>query len=217
MKSDLVNPWDEVYKRNGNVLGAPYRGFAKYLTQLKKISAKTILDLGCGTGRHAIPLYKNGFKPYAFDISANAISQLRLELSKQGFDHTDKIVIADMFEKFPYADDFFDCVISIATIYHGTVNNIKFSLGEVKRILKSGGMFYFTTSVNIENSKSINSGSNYILVEKGTFLPLDGREKHLVQHYFDKDELSKILSGDFKDIAINFDGDNYFEVYCFKK
>ena len=213
---DLINPWDEVYKRNGNVLGSPYRGFRKFLEKIKQTNSKNVLDLGCGTGRHAIPLYKEGYKAYAFDISENAVSQLKSELSKLGYDNK-RVEIADMFEKFPYENDFFDAVISIATIYHGTINNVKFAISEVNRVLKSGGMFYFTTSVNIDSSKAINSGSNYILVEKGTFLPLDGREKHLVHHYFDRTELFDILEDNFRDITINFDGDNYFEVYCFKK
>lgn len=215
--SKLINPWDEVYKRNGNVLGGPYHGFNSYLGKLQEISAEEILDLGCGTGRHTIPLYKNGYKPHAFDISENAIKKLKLELDGLGIKYGDRIRVGDMFEKFPYVDNFFDSVLSIATIYHGTINNIKFALKEVTRILKPGGMFYLTTSVNLDNSKSINKGSNYVLVEKGTFLPLDGREMHLVHHYFERDELLEILSKDFENISINFDGDNYFEVYCFKK
>ena len=122
-----------------------------------------------------------------------------------------------MFEKFPYENNFFDSIISIAVIYHGTVNNILSTFKEVSRVLKPGGMLYFTTSVNLESSKAINGGSSYVLVEKGTFLPLDGREKHLVHHYFTREELWEVLSNDFVDISINFDGDNYFEVYCFKK
>lgn len=213
----LVNPWDEVYKKNGNELGLPYRGFSKYLSKLIDIKAETILDLGCGTGRHGIPLYQKGFKPYAFDISESAVGIFKSELDKLGIDYDNRIQVADMFEKFPYSDNFFDSIMSIAVIYHGTMSNIMFAIKEAVRVLKKGGMFYFTTSVNIDSSKAINGGSNYVLVEKGTFLPLDGREKHLVHHYFNRDELKEILSADFENISINFDGDNYFEVYCFKK
>lgn len=212
----LTNPWDDVYRENGNVLGSPYRGFDKYIDNVLTSKEIKVLDLGCGTGRHAMPLYDLDYKPYGFDISKNAIDQLRGKLDESGYP-TDRIFVSDMFERFPYEDSFFDSVFSIATIYHGTMANINFALSEVSRVLKSGGIFYFTTSVNIEHSKSINSGNNYVLLEKNTYLPLDGREKHLVHHYFTRDELLDILDENYSNITVTFDGDNYFEVYCTKK
>lgn len=212
----LTNPWDDVYRENGNVLGAPYRGFGRYIENVLTSNNIRVLDLGCGTGRHAIPLYNLGYKPYGFDISKNAVDQLKTKLSESGY-LTDNIIVADMFEQFPYQDSFFDSIFSIATIYHGTMANINFALSEVARVLRTGGVFYFTTSVNIEHSKSINSGENYVLLEKNTYLPLDGREKHLVHHYFTRDELFSILEKNYSDISVTFDGDNYFEVYCTKK
>ena len=55
------------------------------------------------------------------------------------------------------------------------------------------------------------------MVEKGTYLPLDGREKYLVHHYFTKDELYSLLRPDFTDVSVEFDGDNYYEVYARKR
>jgi 2-polyprenyl-3-methyl-5-hydroxy-6-metoxy-1,4-benzoquinol methylase len=37
----------------------------------------TILDLGCGTGRHSIFLAKEGFNVYGFDQSENAIKRAK--------------------------------------------------------------------------------------------------------------------------------------------
>lgn len=212
----LTNPWDDVYRENGNVLGLPYRGFDRYIENVLTSKEIKVLDLGCGTGRHAIPLYDLGYRPYGFDISNNAIDQLKAKLNESGY-LTDRIIVSDMFEWFPYEDSFFDSVFSIATIYHGTMANINSAISEVTRVLRPGGIFYFTTSVNIEHSKSINSGSNYVLLEKNTYLPLDGREKHLVHHYFTRDELLDLLEAKYTDINVAFDGDNYFEVYCTKK
>ena len=215
----LVNPWDMVYKEQGRVFSEPYKGFAKYLEILKGDGFRNILDLGCGTGRHALPLAKDGFNVYAFDISENAI-KLLLETVSKNNNFQDVILrtsVADMFEKFPYPDNFFDTIISIAVVYHGTLNNILLAMKEIARVLKKGGLFYFTASVSIEHSKRVNSGKNYIMVEKGTYLPLDGREKYLVHHYFTKDELYSLLRPDFTDVSVEFDGDNYYEVYARKR
>lgn len=213
----LVNPWDEVYREQGHVFDKPYQGFQRYLDLVRNKRLRNILDLGSGTGRHAIPLAKEKFNVSAFDISESAIDLLNSMALEVGTNGNLDTRVADMFEKFPYPDRFFDSVISVAVIYHGTVNNILFVIDEVRRVLKKGGIFYFTASVSIEHSKRVNSGNNYIMVEKGTYLPLDGREKHLVHHYFTKDELLSILRSDFKDVTVDFDGDNYYEVYAIKR
>jgi SAM-dependent methyltransferase len=215
----LINPWDLVYKEQGEVFSEPYSGFSSYLELIKSNKTiRNVLDLGCGTGRHALPLIKAGFDVYAFDISENAVKFLENAASELlAEDKKLDLKIADMFEKFPYPDGFFDSVISIAVVYHGTLNNITSAFEEVSRVMRKGGILYFTASVSIEHSKRVNSGNNYIMVEKGTYLPLDGREKYLVHHYFTKDELFSLLRKNFKDITVEFDGDNYYEVYATKR
>lgn len=214
----LVNPWDVVYKEQGYVFDKPYKGFSRYVSIIKEKHYRNILDLGCGTGRHAIPLAIEKFNVSAFDISENAIRLLdKAAVEASMINGNLDTRVADMFQPFPYPDKFFDSVISVAVIYHGTINNIMFVLDEVMRVLKRGGVFYFTASVSLEHSKRVNSGNNYIMVEKGTYLPLDGREKYLVHHYFTKDELLSVLRSDFKDVTVEFDGDNYYEIYAIKR
>lgn len=66
-----------------------YRAEAEYVTSsLRSITgeAKSLLELGCGTGRHAIELAKLGWSVSGIDISPNmiAIAQRRRELSPEG-------------------------------------------------------------------------------------------------------------------------------------
>ncbi|HGJ64550.1 TPA: class I SAM-dependent methyltransferase [bacterium] len=124
---------------------------------------------------------------------------------------------ADIFSGLPYPDNCFDSIISIAVIYHSTLIGIHNIINEIKRVLKKGGSFFFTTSISVEYSMSVNSGSIYIPIEKGTYFPLDGRERYLCHHYFTKNEIIDLLKDDFKDINIFDDKENYYVTSCIKK
>jgi ubiquinone/menaquinone biosynthesis C-methylase UbiE len=46
--------------------------------ELASDKSATILDIGCGTGRHAIELAKRGYSVTAIDFSASQLDQARL-------------------------------------------------------------------------------------------------------------------------------------------
>ena len=56
----------------------------KVFQRYAKDSIKTILDLGCGTGSHAIPLTNRGYKVVGVDRSADMLSHAR-EKTKSAF------------------------------------------------------------------------------------------------------------------------------------
>ena len=66
-----------------------YRGETDYICGLlEKFApgAKSILDLGCGTGRHAVSLAKRGFDVFGFDFSTKMIvkaKERKTQLSSQ--------------------------------------------------------------------------------------------------------------------------------------
>ena len=69
----------------------------------------SILDLGCGRGRHALYFTQKGFKVTAVDLSAEAIEYNKRMQKEQGVDYLCKR--ADMM-KLPFANDAFDRVFS---------------------------------------------------------------------------------------------------------
>jgi cyclopropane fatty-acyl-phospholipid synthase-like methyltransferase len=69
----------------------------------------SILDLGCGRGRHALYFTQKGFRVTAVDLSAEAIEFNKRMQKEQGVDYLCKR--ADMM-KLPFADDAFDRVFS---------------------------------------------------------------------------------------------------------
>lgn len=107
-----------------------------FITYLKPGSL--LLDAGCGFGRELKYLLDKGFEVYGFDPS----SQL-LKLAKENTPEA-KLQIADLRKKLSYPDNFFDGIISKAVLHHLEEKDLIFALTEIKRILKPGGIFFFS-------------------------------------------------------------------------
>jgi 2-polyprenyl-3-methyl-5-hydroxy-6-metoxy-1,4-benzoquinol methylase len=68
-------PWDEIYRREGCVFEEPFLGFDDLVEAYKSHSCTSIMDLGCGNGRHTVHLSKSGFLVTGTD---NSITALRM-------------------------------------------------------------------------------------------------------------------------------------------
>ena len=77
--------------------------------ELEKASGiKSIIDLGCGDGRHLVFFSKLGYDMYGLDYAPMGIQLAEEWLSKEGL--SAKLVCTDM-TKIPWSDEFFDAVI----------------------------------------------------------------------------------------------------------
>ena len=106
-----------------------------------KIKPQMILDAGSGTGVAIPALFKRYKKAQlvALDISENMLGKS----AQQGsFFRTPHLVCADV-ERLPFEDDVFELVFSSLSMQW--CNDLNAALTEVKRVLKPGGLFVFTT------------------------------------------------------------------------
>ena len=107
---------------------------------LKLNNIKMVLDYGSGSGLH-IDLWKNVFPSadlYFCDISSVALEKLISKYPEFEFN------CAEVKEnKAPFADDFFDVVVSIEVMEH--VENLNVYMNDIYRVLKPGGIFIWTT------------------------------------------------------------------------
>jgi tellurite methyltransferase len=157
------------------------------LPELKARAARSVLDLGCGVGRHALALAQAGFQVEAFDGSETGLDVLREIAASRGLTLGLKHGNADAL---PYADGSFDFVLSWNVIYHGTLGDAGARIAEIWRVLKSGGL-YQGTMLPTRNS-------NYGLgrrVAPDTFV-IDGVEERGHPHFYcDAPVLVSLFSG----------------------
>ena len=157
------------------------------LPELKARAARSVLDLGCGVGRHALALAEAWFAVEAFDGSDTGLGVLREAAASRGLTLDLKHGNADAL---PYADGSFDFVLSWNVIYHGTLGDAGARIAEIWRVLKSGGL-YQGTMLPTRNS-------NYGLgrrVAPDTFV-IDGVEERGHPHFYcDAPVLVSLFSG----------------------
>lgn len=127
----------------------PEPDVAAFAAQLATGSAKRVLDLGCGVGRHALAYARLGLEVTAVDMAQSGISELRRSAAAENLEIT--TMIAAMTE-LPFADHTFDHVLSFNVIYHGDPLIVGAAVREIARVLKPGGT-YQGTMLSKRNAK----------------------------------------------------------------
>ena len=207
-----MDSWNSIFKEQGKVFTKPHRDMKGIVDLLKERNAKRVLDLGCGTGRHLIFFASQGFEVYGLDAATSGIEIARNWLAENNLNCN--LTIHRMEEKFPYEDSFFDAVISIQAMHHNKVKEIKFTIREIKRVLKPDGIIFITFPM-FELLKKKNPWP-LEKIEKGTYLPLEGPEKGLPHHFFTEREIYKAFKGfDIKKIYL--DSSKHRAILGFKK
>jgi SAM-dependent methyltransferase len=114
---------------------------AAVVALLRRRGAESVLDLGCGVGRHACFLADAGFQVQAMDASASGIDYAAGQAGKLGLE----IGFKDgLMTELPYADNSFDYVLSFNVIYHGDGGVVGRAVSEIHRVLRPGGIFHGT-------------------------------------------------------------------------
>jgi len=72
--ADQVNPWDTIFKHRGSVFTEPHEDMRQIVSLLKARAAQTVLDLGCGSGRHVMYLARHNFSVFGVDHSPAGIA-----------------------------------------------------------------------------------------------------------------------------------------------
>ncbi len=156
-------------------------------------NVSTILDLGCGTGRHTIFFTKRGFKVFGFDQSEKAIARAKELLGKEKLNANLKLWNMIDFP-YPYDDSFFSAVISTKVIHHTTKENISKIACEISRITKDGGYLFLEVPTQEKLRGISEKGESYEKVESGTVVFREGEEKGILHHYFTAEELPVTFS-----------------------
>ena len=193
--------WDHIYGEKFMTMWYPNEDIVRFCSRLikKRVTYDTydvrknvqsVLDLGCGNGRHIIFFGRKGFKVSGIDISTKAIEWAKDWCRWEG-------VEADLrvgnVTQLPYADHSFDVVVSHGVLDHLLMEEARSAAEEVGRVLKPCGLFYF----DLRSIDDFESGIGK-QIAKNTFVIAEGLEEGLIQHFFTLDEVHRLIDGLFR-------------------
>lgn len=113
----------------------------------KKLSRENtkLFDYGCGKGNNLIENFSSKIKMgIGVDISENLIKEARIKAEKEGVKNLDFFVMDAMNTTFD--NETFDIVVGSSILHH---LDLKISLNEIKRVLKSDGKAVFFEPLGI--------------------------------------------------------------------
>ncbi len=94
---------------------------------------ETILDFGCGSGRHVYEYLDHGYENvFGYDVQQYLDLRDPADSSRFRFDETDRLT------RIPFPDAYFDFVYSYSVFEH--VLDTDRAFGEIARVLKPGGV-----------------------------------------------------------------------------
>jgi len=109
---------------------------------------KTVVEVGCGVGTDGIEFARNGANYIGVDLTPNSVELTRERFEVFGI--PGRFEVANAEEGLPFADASVDHVYSFGVIHHSPAPEK--IVGEIHRILKSGGTF----TVMLYNRSSVN-------------------------------------------------------------
>lgn len=179
--------WDRIYKDQGEVQFDVLPTVIVAADIFKRNGCKTIMDLGCGTGRHSIYLAQQGFKVYATDISETGLKITKSKAENLNLSNIE-VKQHDM-RDIPFADNSFDGILCVWTTGHGTLDDSCKNVNEIYRLLKPNGIAVIDyVSIYDEN---YGKGKE---IEKDTFVNNVEGEENIPHHYSTTEELKELYS-----------------------
>ena len=128
--------WDAIAKSFDVTRKKPWPQVIHFLNELSKTD--TIVDIGCGNGRHTIPSAERCKEVIGIDISQNLLNIVNNKCNEKKLKNV-SLIHANMVN-IPLKNNSFDAILYIASLHNikGRDNRIR-SLQEINRILKKDG------------------------------------------------------------------------------
>src|SRR2546425_1485042 len=178
-----LHPWELAWREGRwEEASPPLVEVVEFAKDLKRESARTILDLGCGAGRHSLLLGKQGFQVVALDISETTLKTLDDRLKAASIANV-TLVKHEMWE-LPFIDSYFDGIICTNVLHHGKLVEIKRTIGEIRRVMRKGASA-FIVALSVADFRRGNGKK----LEPNTYVFTEGDERGIIHHFFPRQEL----------------------------
>ena len=129
---DGYDRWATIYDTEDNPLIALEEPEIDRL--LGPVAGHSVVDVGCGTGRHAVRLARAGARVTAVDFSVEMLNKAR---AKPGAERIE-FVQHDLHEPLPFADATFERVVCGLVLEH--IEDLPRLFGEMRRICRVDGL-----------------------------------------------------------------------------
>jgi SAM-dependent methyltransferase len=193
------NPWERIFAAQGHRYPEPFFGFPEVVRIFRENGCREVLDLGCGTGRHAVHLAKAGFATVGVDISGTGLRLTRRWAADMGV----SVALAQTDTRWgvPLAAESFDGVLSTNVIYYARLAEARRAIQDIHRVLRVGGVAFV-----IVCERPTPSGP-FMEIEPSTYVPQTGIKAGLPQHIFCERTLRhELRSFDVVDVTHRADG-----------
>lgn len=139
---------------------------------LHKTKNERILDAGCGFGFLTTELTKSGFNSLGIDFSPELVFSAKKIAEKQKLET--KFVVADLTEKLPFKESFFDAIFLMDVLHHFW--KFETILEQTIKTLKKGGSIFI---IEANTTNPLRLLSAIIILFSISFLP---KKFHLAPH-----------------------------------
>jgi ubiquinone/menaquinone biosynthesis C-methylase UbiE len=159
MSDARVLPTREGYDR----WAATYDTMGNWLLELEEplvdraltdVQGLAVLDVGTGTGRHAIRIAERGALVTALDFSQEMLAKAR---QKPGADRV-RWLAHDVARPLPFAPNSFDRVLSALVLEHIPVHELASFFGELGRVVRDDGTIFVTAMHPAMFLKGVSAG-----------------------------------------------------------
>jgi ubiquinone/menaquinone biosynthesis C-methylase UbiE len=128
---DGYDRWAAVYESDANPLPALEAPVVR--SAVGDVRGLSVLDLGCGTGRHTLWLTEAGASVTAVDFSEGMLAEARRKLGMESV----HFIVHDLHQPLPMPSGSYDLVVSGLVLEH--LRDLGNFFAEVARVLKPGG------------------------------------------------------------------------------
>lgn len=148
---DMVPPKGLIYTGSGDFIEVGNKNVQFFISQAGLLKTHTVLDIGSGIGRNAVPLtkYLEG-DYYGFDVVEKGVQWCKKRISSKypnfRFDYFD--LFNDLYKdegkdasifEFPYKEDYFDFIFCISLFTHFLPDDLENYIEQIARVMKDEG------------------------------------------------------------------------------
>ena len=175
------HPWEKRYAKDGIIYHEPIPGLVEVIRIFRENGCQHILDLGCGTGRHAVHMARAGFSVVGTDISRTAVELAQTWAQEEAI-HV-PLAHMDTRRGLPFASAGFDALFSANVIHHARLAEVRRTIDDIYRVLRPGGLAFIGVSGHLGERGALEE------IEPATFVLQTGPEAGLAHHIFSEPDL----------------------------